>query len=191
MNLINKFVTFEAGTPQSRIFVSELDSDPEYLYYSQVDLDNDLIGLDIIQQDNKKVRTPDDVVKVYKGNVVFSLISGKATIVRECHNDYLITQNFVKISTSISIDSKYLVYLLNEDQLIKQQFISGMQGSMILKYSLRQLRELELPILPPIEIQKVIGDTYLKALKLNALKIKVSEMEKEVLLKQLKGGFGK
>ena len=114
------------------------------------------------------------------------MISGKSAIVSGYHQGYLYTQNYVKLIAAIKIDSKYLVYLLNEDNFIKRQFQMGLQGSQVLKYTLKQVKELELPKLPPIMKQKVIGEIYFDQLRLEALKKRVANFETKVVLEKLK-----
>lgn len=44
----------------------------------------------------KVIRTNDKVRILFDGDLVFSLISGKAGIVRKKHEGYLYTQNYIK-----------------------------------------------------------------------------------------------
>lgn len=56
------------------------------------------------------------------GDVIFSLITGNAAIVRKEHEGYLYTQNYVKLLPYDNIDAQFLVYLINENKAIKRQF---------------------------------------------------------------------
>ena len=96
------------------------------------------------------------------------------------------TQNYVKLIPEDCVDSKYLVYLLNESMLIRKQWVKGLQGSAVLKHTVKQLRELELPELSSYEKQKIIGDIYFKQLRLRALKIRVADAERALTLEKLK-----
>ena len=80
----------------------------------------------------------------------------------------------------------YLVYLLNEDQSIKKQFLIGMQGSQVLKYTLKQVKGLKLPKCPSIEKQQMIGELYFNQLRLQALRNRVANSETTILLAKLK-----
>src|SRR5690606_37539438 len=133
-------------------------------------LEDDLVGLASDGSDNKQVRTYDQVSTLCQGDVVFSLISGKCAIVGVNHQGYLYTQNYVRLVANEGINSKYLVYLLNEDQFIKKQLQVGLQGSQVLKYTLKQVKELELPKMPRLEKQRTIGELYFNQLRLVALK---------------------
>ncbi|WP_297183930.1 hypothetical protein [uncultured Enorma sp.] len=172
-----------SGTPQFRI-VEDADSNaPVYRFYSQTDLESDLSGLPSAEEvPRKQVRTSDAVNTTSVGDVVFSLLSGTAAIVQAEHAGYLLTQNYVTIVPSECIDARYLVYLLNETKYIKRQLHRGQQGSVTMKYTLKQLGGLELPQLPHVERQGLIGGVYFDQLKLAALRVRASELETNLVL---------
>ena len=182
---LSDVVEFVSGSPQFRI-TEVFDADaPLYTYYGQLDLADDLVDMNR-NIDNKQVRTHDKVNTLYTGDVIFSLISGDSTIVRKERKGYLYTQNYVKLIPNKNIDPMYLVYLLNEDQSIKKQFLIGMQGSQVLKYTLTQVKELKLPKCPSIEKQQMIGKLYFNQLRLQALRNHVAKSETRILLAKLK-----
>lgn len=185
MGKLCDFVDFISGSPQFRIRETLDVRAPIFTFYSQTDLTEDLVSIDSRGVDNKRVRTNDKVNTFCDGDIVFSLISGTAAIVREEHKGYLYTQNYVKLKPKDRIDSKYLVYLLNEDKLVKKQFVTGLQGSQVLKYTLKQVKELELPKLPSIEKQKIIGDIYFNQLRLQALRKRAVNYETTIILAKL------
>ena len=41
------------------------------------------------------------------------------------------------------VDGKYLVYILNESDFIRKQWAKGLQGSAVLKHTIKQLRPIE------------------------------------------------
>lgn len=168
------------GSSQFRITESLNDENsPSYLLYSQQSLREDLQGIyDIEDPDNKVIRTFDDVTTLNDGDIVFSLISGIAAIVNKNHEGNLYTQNYVKLIPRINIDSKFLVYCLNENKIIRRQLQNGMQGSIVMKHTLKQLKEVTFPDIPELLRQKSIGEIYLKQLRLNALRYRVAELEK-------------
>lgn len=88
-----------------------------------------------------------------EGDIIFSLISGKATIVGARHQGYLFTQNYVKIITDEKIDSKYLVYILNEDKFIAKPFEDVFDEVKQIVGKLSSLTT-EFKQLPPSEKQK-------------------------------------
>lgn len=187
MEKLERVTELVSGSPQFRIKEVFDNKAPLYTYYGQQDIEEDLVGMDATDSDNKQVRTFDKVSTLSQGDVVLSLISGKSTIVGVNHQGYLYTQNFVKLATDERMDSKYLVYLLNEDKFIKKQFRMGLQGSQVLKYTLKQVKELELLDLPTIEKQRIIGELYFNQLRLEALRKRVANLEKAIVLEKLGG----
>ena len=57
---------------------------------------------------------------------------------------------------------------------------------MVLKYTIKQLRELELPKLPSIEKQKIIGEVYFNQLRLQALRNRAASTETTIVLEKIK-----
>lgn len=180
-------VEFEVGTPQFRINEVIVDNAdvPLYYFYGQQELEENLSGIVISESEPKKISTLDKVSTVNEGDVIFSLISGKATVVRKKNEGYLLTQNYIRLIPNKKIDKYFLVYLLNESKNIKKQFLVGMQGSIVLKYSVRQIRELELPNLPPIKTQKLIGELYFSQLRLEELYKRKSILQKQIIMKKI------
>lgn len=191
MGKLSEVVEFVSGSPQFRITEVFDTNAPLYTYYGQLDLADDLVDIVSSNVDNKQVRTQDKVNTLCTGDVVFSLISGVSTIVRKAHEGYLYTQNYVKLIPNENVDPQYLVYLLNENKLIKKQFLRGLQGSQVLKYTLKQLKALRLPELPSIEKQQMIGQVYFNQLRLQALRNRVANAETTILLAKLEGASGK
>ena len=80
-----------------------------------------------------------------------------------------------------------MAYLINENPSIKRQFKQNLQGSQVIRYSLKLLKEIALPELPPIEIQRVIGDIYFKQLLLRSLRQRVAENTYRLSIAMLQG----
>ena len=80
-----------------------------------------------------------------------------------------------------------MAYLINENQSIKRQFKQNLQGSQVIRYSLKLLKEIALPELPSIEIQRVIGDIYFKQLLLRSLRQRVAENTYRLSIAMLQG----
>ena len=182
---LSELVELVSGTPQFRIVEVSNPKAPVFTYYTQTDLNDDLVGIISSDVDNKQVRTNDKVSTLCSGDVLFSLITGKATIVRKEHEGYLYTQNYVKLLHAEDIDSKFLVYLMNESKAIRKQLMLGLQGSLVLKYTLTQLRDLEIKKIPSIDKQKIIGQVYFNQLRLKALRNRVAELEAKIRLAEL------
>lgn len=186
MVLISEIAELKSGTPQFRIVEDTSACAPLYFFYSQVSLEDDLRGLSTSHVPSKQIRTFDSVITTSSGDVVFSLLSGTAAMVRPERSGYLLTQNYVVLAPSQGVDPRYLVYLLNENQHIRYQLRMSQQGSVTLKYSLRQLRSLEIPSLPSQERQRCIGELYLNQMKLDALRKRASELETSLVLAEIR-----
>ena len=191
MKKLIKLVGLVSGSPQFRITEVFDEKTPLFTYYSQTDLTDDLVGIISNDVGNKQVRTNDKVNTLCDGDVVFSLITGIAAMVRKEHEGYLYTQNYVKLLPGNNIDPKFLVYLINENKTIKKQFVLGLQGSQVLKYTLRQLKELEIPNIPSIDKQKIIGQVYFNQLRMQALRNRAAELETKIILSKLEEAGGK
>jgi restriction endonuclease S subunit len=183
---MTEIAELNSGTPQFRIKESFNDDAPTYFFFGQSEIEDDLTGIETHRNSRKQIRTYDNVGTLESGDLVFSLISGKATIVRRSHSGFLFTQNYVRLAPAPLIDAEYLVYMLNENPDIKRQLHSGQQGSVTLKFTIRQLSDLLFPIPPPMEKQRVIGELYFNQLRLAALKKRVAALETTAILEKLK-----
>ena len=185
MRKLDELVEFISGSPQFRITEAFDENASVFIYYSQTDLTDDLAQIISDGIANKQVRTYDEVSTLCENDVIFSLITGMATIIRKNHEGYLYTQNYVKLLPSKDIDSKFLVYLINENKMIKKQLMMGLQGSQVLKYTLKQLKDLEIPKIPSIDKQRIIGQAYFNQLRLEALKQRVAKLKSTIILANL------
>ena len=183
---ITEIVKLNSGTPQFRIKESLNPDAPVYFYYGQSEMEDNLTDIETHNFSRKQISTSDIVCTLQSGDLIFSLISGKSAIVRDRHNGYLYTQNYVKIIPTPMIDKRYLVYMLNENADIKRQLQTGQQGSVTLKFTIMQLSNLMFPIPPSIEKQRVIGEVYHNQLKLVALKKRVAASETKLIIEKLK-----
>lgn len=177
MGKLGGLIDCVGGMPRSRIETNDDEDAPIYDVYSQTDLLADRSGVVTENIDSKKIRTKDNVDSLQEGDIVFSLISGNAAIVGKDHNAYLYLHNYIKLIPDENVNAKFLVYLLNEDKGIRKQLAMGTQGSQIIKYTIKQLKELELPALPSLDRQKAIGEIYSKSLMVEALKKRVAHLE--------------
>lgn len=178
-------VSFKLGSPQFRIKETLAKEAPLYQMYSQLDLEEDLAGVVSDHQENKQVKTLDDVSTLKTNDLVFSLISGKAALVSSEHAGYLYTQNYLILEPDERLDDKFLLYLLNEDKGIARQLWLGLQGSMVLKYTVKQIKDLKLPKLPSLSKQAAIGQVYLKQKHLQAVKKRRADNELTLQLAKL------
>lgn len=82
----------KSGSPQSRIEETSDPNAPTYHFYGQEELEADLFGKDSSTHGARFIKTNDDVLTLQTGDLVFSLISGKATTVGRPHDGFLFTQ---------------------------------------------------------------------------------------------------
>ena len=85
------------------------------------------------------------------------------------------------------IDKKFIAYLINENPKIKKQFKQNLQGSQVVRYSLSLLKDIQLPKLPSVETQRIIGAIYFKQLRLKALKQRVADNTYRKAITMLQG----
>lgn len=187
MNELKDIAALESGSPQFRIRESLNADAPIFRFYGQLELDADLIDRASDESLAKQIRTVDAVSTLQGGDLIFSLISGKATIVRPAHDGYLFTQNYVRVVPEAKVNSAYLAYMLNEDDAVKKQLHIGQQGSVTMKYTIKQLSELQIPRLPSVDTQRTIGKLYFNQLKLTDLKKHQAELEAQLVFGMMKG----
>lgn len=186
MKALQDLANLLPGTPQFRIQESTDGNAHLYYFYGQQELENDLAGVELNRENAKTIRTSDTVNTVNEGDILFSLISGKTAVVKSAHSGYLYTQNYVRLEPHKEIDGKYLVFLLNENDHVRKQLTQGLQGSAVLKHTIRQLREIELPELHSLEKQILIGRLYFEQLTLHALKTRAADTEKIITVEKLR-----
>jgi hypothetical protein len=186
MKLLQDLAECETGSPQFRIQELTGTDAPLYFFYGQQEMENDLAGIELNRENPKTIRTSDRVSTVDAGDILFSLISGKTTVASFAHRGYLYTQNYVRLKPRKEIDGKYLVYLLNESDYVRKQLTMGLQGSAVLKHTVKQLREIELPELHSVEKQILIGNLYFEQLNLQALKTRAANAERTITVEKLK-----
>jgi hypothetical protein len=184
--VLSECARLESGTPQFRIRETRASDAPTYLFYGQPEVEADLTGMTAGELPKKRIQTYDHVATIDPGDIVFSLISGRAAAARPCHRSYLLTQNYVRLTPSDEIDGRFLVYTLNEDPGVRRQLQSGQQGSATLKHTVRQLGSLVLQALPEREKQVAIAELYFSQLRLAALKRRVAAAETTILIEKLK-----
>jgi len=186
MKRMAEIAKLNSGTPQFRIKESLSQDAPGFFFYGQSEIEDDLTGEDTHRGSKKQIRTYDDVCTLETGDLVFSLISGKAAIIRSNHSGYLYTQNYVKLIPTPEIDARYLAYMLNEDADIKCHLHRSQQGSDTLKFTIQQLSDLIFSLPPPIKKQQLIGELYFNQLRLAALKKRVATTEITLIVEKLK-----
>lgn len=182
---LEKLVTFVSGSPEFRIKKSVDPNAPVYRIYDQNNFDSDFNQIEMLDNNSKLIKTKDLVVTVKKGDVIFSLSTGKATWVNNCHEKYLIPKNFIKLIPKPGLDSNFLVYILNQSTYIKKQLYKRLQGTVIHLYRVNDLKQINIKTLPELDKQILVGKTYFQAMHLRALKQKVADLEFQATLRTM------
>ncbi|MDR2977079.1 MAG: hypothetical protein LBV19_07235, partial [Streptococcaceae bacterium] len=92
--------------------------------------------------ETRRVENSEKLIYVSEGDIVVSLISQRATVVRIKEKMFL-SPNYIKVTPkSLEIPKEYFVYWFNESYEARKQIEQGMQGSIINKLSINFLREL-------------------------------------------------
>lgn len=181
---LKKIVKIDAGKPVSRV-AQDIKGAPSYYFYTQENLENDLIGFSDDIDENKIIRSSKKIDLTQAGDVLFSLVSGTAAIVQKLHENFYYSQNFVLIKPKTKIDPKFLVYLLNENRDVRRSLNFDLQGSLVMKYTVRALKDATLPKLPDLEKQKAIGEIYFAQQRIRALKKRSADNESIVRMHEL------
>lgn len=182
---LEKLVTFVSGSPEFRIKESDDPRASVYKVYCQNDFDSDLNQIERIDNESNTIKTEDQVVTTKKGDIIFSLLNGKATRVNNYHKNYLIPRNFIKLIPKSDLDSNYLVYVLNQSPHIRKQLFKNLQGTAIHLYRISELKQINIGVLPKIDKQILVGKTYFQAMHLKALKQKVADLEFQATLRTM------
>lgn len=100
-----------------------------------------------------------------------------ATIISDENKDKFISQVFsiMKLNTE-KVNPWYLCFLLNESDVVARQCSILLQGSVITRLSAHQLKQIEIPIIPLSEQQK-LGRLYVTALYYYHLEVTAAEMK--------------
>lgn len=182
---------FHSNTGISQFRLEESISDKAVLYtlYGQNELSKDLFRGSEYVVECKQIKLLRTNSTLHEGDLVFSTISGEATVVGADHEGYILTQNYVRMVPVPQnvVDTKYIAFLINESPEIKRYFRQNLQGSQVVRYSLNLLKKVPLPPLPSIEKQRIIGDIYYKQLKLQALQQRVAINQGTIKMAMLRG----
>ncbi|HEM4952571.1 TPA: restriction endonuclease subunit S [Streptococcus suis] len=163
---LEELAHFTGGSLQVRLDTTSWEDARDYILYNQQH--HQLDGYEVIEEviDSRTVTTDREVTLLEEGDLLFSSLSGKAVLVRAEHAGLLYTQNYIKIEPIAKLDKVFLLYLINESSAIRRQFYQSLQGSEVMKYTVKQLKSLQLGALPPLDSQQKLGKIYLDGLVL-------------------------
>lgn len=154
-------------------------ADREYKILTPINLlDNNIIESIVLSD---KVQADDDT-KVCSGDIIVKRISPSfVNYIDKIDSDVYASGNLIIIS-AISVDSKYLAYVLNQEV---PKIIQSLSGARIPAIGRDDLEKIQIPILP-IEKQISIGNLWQKSIEIYKLKNRLNELE----LSKIKGELG-
>lgn len=173
---LNQLAQIQLGANVSRV---ELDQDQIYTYDDLIyDLEH-FMNVDIPEIDERSISEDDYVI--YCGDVVYSFISERATIVSQINTNKVINQNFLKLIVSNQqIDKMYLCFYLNVADGMKRQLQLLTQGTLVRRIPISKFRNLEIP-LPDLKRQRQLGLAYFKSVRIDALAHRREKLETKLL----------
>ena len=182
-----------AGYTQARLKISN-DINSNLYYFCSTDLLRDALYDIPFEEDLSKInqiRSEENLETIDEGDLIVSLVGGFAAIASEdlTNESFILTQNFAKITPSKEIDKKYLLFLLNEDRNIRSQLFGNIVGIGRTKITVKQLSELTIDKLPPLDKQKLIGDVYIKTKRLTYLRKQSLELKEKYTIEALKASL--
>lgn len=178
---------FTAGSHISRIQQSA--DGPAFRFYAteQFLVDNWQSGL-VSAEKEQWVKTHQDVVITQKGDVVISLIHGKAVRVSTENAGRILGNNFVKVDVDASqIDAAWFLWHFNESPEGRRQRIQGTQGSTVVqRIAVNELKNFTVS-LPPLAQQKAMGGLYLAAREKRFYQQRIAALSEQQILSLLSG----
>lgn len=132
------------------------------------------------------VRPTQAVLSVQTGDVVISLIHGKAAIVSPKHAGRLLSNNYVRVEVDRQkVIPAWFVWHFNESRESRRQQVMATQGStFVLRLSLTEVRQFT-ATLPPLNKQKAIGGLYLSTIEKRHYQERLAALNEQQILSQL------
>lgn len=178
------------GTFINRIQTSKLSEDGETVHLLTLKEFNETLGLSyrISQEKNTEIYVRKDKfakeLLTDSNSLVMHTLSQKVAFLSKKHSGLLLTNNFVKIIFTETVDLCFMEWYLNEHPTIQKQIALFSEGSVISSLKLSHIKDIEV-LLPPYEQQKQIGKiTTLKKKKAQLLKEKM-QLEQQAIHQQL------
>ena len=134
------------------------------------------------------VKTHQDVVLAQKGDIVISLIHGKAVRVSADNAGRILGNNYVKVDVDASrIDTAWFLWHFNESLEARRQLIQATQGSTVVqRIALNELKNFTVT-LPLLAQQKAMGGLYLAAREKRFYQQRIAALSEQQILSLLSG----
>lgn len=179
--------TFTAGTHISRI--QQRADGPAFRFYATEQLlVDDWQSSIALAEKEQWVKTHQDVVLAQKGDIVISLIHGKAVRVSAENAGRILGNNYVKVEADASqIDTAWFLWHFNVSPEGRRQRIKTTQGSTVVqRIAVNELKNFTVT-LPPLVQQKAMGGLYLAAREKRFYQQRIAALNEQQILSLLSG----
>ena len=134
------------------------------------------------------VRTDQDVVLTQRGDIVISLIHGKAVRVSTENAGRILGNNYVKVDVDDSqINAAWFLWHFNESPEGRRQRIQTTQGSTVVqRIAVNELKNFTVT-LPPLAQQNAMGGLYLAAREKRFYQQRIAALSEQQILSLLSG----
>ncbi|KLG11559.1 hypothetical protein YA49_07385 [Enterobacter cloacae subsp. cloacae] len=134
------------------------------------------------------VKTQQEIVLTQKGDVVISLIHGKAVRVSAKNAGRILGNNYVKVDVDASqIDATWFLWHFNESPEGRRQRIQATQGSTVVqRIAVNELKNFTVT-LPLLAQQKAMGGLYLAAREKRFYQQRIAALSEQQILSLLSG----
>ena len=182
-----EIATFTAGSHISRI--QQNSGGPAYRFYATEQFLVDDWQSAFVSADKEQwVKTHRDVVLAQKGDVVISLIHGKAARVSVDNAGRILGNNYVKVDVDESqINAAWFLWHFNECPEGRRQRIQTTQGSTVVqRIAVNELKNF-IVTLPSLAQQKAMGELYLAAREKRFYQQQIAALSEQQILSLLSG----
>lgn len=177
---------FIITTGYIRSRVKEDDNSIDTLVYTKEYFDSDM------KYNSFKNKIDDDYIKLdpnkypvtNEGDIIVDSLSQKAAVVKKEHEGMFVAFNYFILRPKIKINKDYFVSWFNLSNEVKNQLNITLQGTIIKKLTLRQLKELEITM-PNKEKQLLLGSLYKESNKKLNIQQKIHLNEMDIIKKIL------
>lgn len=177
--------TFTAGSHISRI--QQSDHGRAYFFYATEHfLADDWLYSENISTKEQIVKTDQAVLLTKAGDVVISLIHGKAVLVSPIYAGRILGNNYVKVDVDVTqLNASWFVWHFNESCEGRRQRSQATQGSTVVqRIAVNELKNFVIT-LPSLAQQQAMGGLYLVAREKRYYQERIAQLNEQQILKQL------
>lgn len=182
-----EIATFTAGSHISRIQQNE-EGHAFRFYATEQFLIDDWQSAIALAEKEQWVRTEQNVLLTQRGDIVISLIHGKAVRVSTENAGRILGNNYVKVDVDDSqINATWFLWHFNESPEGRRQLIQTTQGSTVVqRIAVNELKNFTVT-LPSLAQQKAMGGLYLAAREKRFYQQRIAALSEQQILSLLSG----